>query len=141
MEKPKCGTCVHWEDEAVEPGGLGYCNRYPPVPIYVAHIRDFRFKFPETHDWDECGEHQDFSAYLESLRTAPAMKPDEQALWDAVVAAGPDEDNLRRVAPLGEALDIHPKRVERMCLKWYRQDKVMLFGPTSVRLPGWETAV
>lgn len=65
------------------------------------------------------------------------MKPDEQALWEAVVKAGPDSDNLRRVWPLGEALGMHIKRVEYLCRKWDRQGKCCQFGSYAIQLPEW----
>jgi len=44
----------------------------------------------------------------------PGTKPDELALWEAVISGETPRD-------AGARLGIHPKRVARLCEKWSRR--------------------
>ena len=63
-EKPTCGTCVFFRRN------YGDCRRHPPV--YVSAEGDYcgSFRFPETHEYQWCGEHPDFPAYVASTKEA-----------------------------------------------------------------------
>lgn len=94
MEKPTCRTCPYWDkadcwvDNAIqhddEPNaefiaraideGLVRCecHRFPPA-ILSRQQRDEQTcssDYPVTIDFEWCGEHPDFPAYIESLKTS-----------------------------------------------------------------------
>lgn len=74
MAEPTCKTCRFWsrdtERDQDEFCGVGDCRRYPPVLLQSPELLanepdddcdDHRLRpalFPETYDWDWCGEHQ-----------------------------------------------------------------------------------
>lgn len=56
-DRPKCKTCVYWEQRGQFVDWEGWCKRHAPQP-----------KFAETHYTQWCGEHPDFPAWLEAQR-------------------------------------------------------------------------
>lgn len=59
QRKPKsCMSCKFWDRHEVS-RGVGYCNRYPPLPV-----KDNMGVIPMTHEDYWCGEYAP-NAYLE----------------------------------------------------------------------------
>ncbi len=79
MERPTCLTCPYWnrDEDSAEDEGYGQCQRFPPAPdSRVFELVDGDWKLKEKTDhllgkevmqWDWCGEHPSFLAYIASL--------------------------------------------------------------------------
>lgn len=88
MERPTCGTCVYFvcfscletpsDDTGCSKDAEGkpvhdtpVCTRYPKQ--FVQHGEDLEgYHWPEMKPWETCGEHQDFPAYVASLKEKKA---------------------------------------------------------------------
>ena len=60
--KPTCSNCRYWELSLELKGGVsaGICRRYPPTILPPQDGEDHnRSLFPETGNFDWCGEHED----------------------------------------------------------------------------------
>lgn len=86
MERPICATCVHFREFGNDPGE-GQCKRLPPAVILDVNGVALSV-WPEVSDYQGCGEHPDFPAYIASLRgperpdgvleTRPSRGPDDR---------------------------------------------------------------
>ena len=68
------------------------------------------------------------------------QKPDEIALWNAVIAYKPtlEECDVIPAWTLGTQLGMHEKRIRYLCSKWMRQHKWIQLGSMSGTLKGLE---
>jgi hypothetical protein len=90
MEEPSCETCPYWDlrDPLVETteenrhlplkelirhaihvdgkGVRGECRRYPRARVPAGEVD--RGEWPRTWDFDYCGEHPKFPAWIEFMR-------------------------------------------------------------------------
>jgi hypothetical protein len=83
MNRPQCRTCIHWlhmyrGEEAPDGEREGRCLRYPPVISNVSAdgtkmIQDWQQ--PHTLEWETCGEHSAFPAYIAGLAEEKRAKP------------------------------------------------------------------
>lgn len=71
MNKPTCESCVYFLLIYKE-SKTGECFKNAPVVTDGPKISNF--PVTQAHKW--CGEHPDFPAYLESLKTPPAQHPE-----------------------------------------------------------------
>lgn len=60
MNKPTCGTCPYWTKKL---GMTGECRISAPQLVAAVYS-----KWPECDDMDTCGDHPQFTAWLESSR-------------------------------------------------------------------------
>ena len=51
-----CKNCVFWVPSEKYPTytSMGYCRRYPPVPVLVE--TGLQYRFPSVADYMQCGE-------------------------------------------------------------------------------------
>lgn len=64
MERPTCGTCPYLFEEEV---GEHTCRRHAPKPSKFDNA-----EWPIVdHEYDTCGEHPDFPAWIAATRSAP----------------------------------------------------------------------
>lgn len=84
MERPMCKTCPYfWYEGYEDDGSVGECRRHAPRPLLtrLADTENFDIDntlfyvvaFPQIHsqklEWDFCGEHPAFPAYIASLNS------------------------------------------------------------------------
>lgn len=89
MDRPTCKTCPHFvcmscEENPSDPNygpccitenGIGshdqtICRRYPPIRMEDPGLNPPSFfAWPEVEEYEGCGEHPDFPAYLASLKS------------------------------------------------------------------------
>ncbi len=83
MERPTCGTCPYWESEGqsadIDDSDVGYCHRFPVTPASLIRVEgtenySVRCQEPQTYDFDWCGEHPDFPAWIEHRRQETAKE-------------------------------------------------------------------
>jgi hypothetical protein len=94
MERPTCRTCAYWQRDE-EATNYGDCRRYPAMRSYECDLSSEcaeviitidRASWNETQgDYDWCGEHSDFHAYLASLRTENPIPATERISIASVV--------------------------------------------------------
>jgi hypothetical protein len=51
-----CGECNFFTPYSEDDHGKGRCQRYPPVPVYVAYNEGVDSRWPEVNGNDWCGE-------------------------------------------------------------------------------------
>jgi hypothetical protein len=72
MERPTCATCPYFR-EVPSGSGEGDCHRLPPAVLLVDDT--FISRWPPVSDYQGCGEHPAFPAYVRSLGTISRPKP------------------------------------------------------------------
>ena len=84
MDSPTCETCpyFHW---LVNDKGM--CRRRSPQPNVSNPERDVGrmvAEWPDVSDYDWCGEHPDFPAWIESQRKPRRVTKDEIIVVDPI---------------------------------------------------------
>ena len=87
MDRPTCATCPYWHDYVMG-NGFGQCRRMPPVFQVSSDTEDPNGFFPESLALHFCGEHPDFTAFIESRKagtkcpTQYVQPPNDVAAFD-----------------------------------------------------------
>jgi hypothetical protein len=76
MERPMCETCPYWDSPSKDTTS-GLCCRNAPRSLSSFHdaVDDPVAQWPMTMEWEFCGEHPDFPAYIAATRSG-AVSPE-----------------------------------------------------------------